>query len=73
MSGDPTTGIRAYFNADGSPRAWTQCEHRWTFFFGPAMRCTKCGAGTICNTGDRKEQPIDPPHQVLREIAGLAD
>ncbi len=56
-----------HFNADGSPRPWTTCSHKWQRFFGTALRCSKCGAGTICNTGDRKEQPIDAPLAVLLE------
>lgn len=64
---EPVENMRLYFEADGSPRGWTQCSHRWQIFFGTAMRCQKCGAGTMLNLGDNKEQPIDAPLSVLTE------
>lgn len=64
---EPTDNMRLYFEADGSPRRWTVCSHKWVQFFGPALRCQHCGAGTMLCLGDPKEQPIDAPLSVLME------
>ena len=44
---------------------WRTCDHRFKFYFGPVMHCTKCGASTIASI-DGESKPIFAPH-VYRE------
>ncbi len=39
---------------------WTKCIHRFVLFFGPVMKCSRCGASTIVSMGG-ESKPILPP------------
>ena len=41
--------------------AWRTCAHNWFRYFGPCLRCIKCGAGTMVSMDLKESKPITPP------------
>lgn len=43
------------------PDAWKTCSHVWRSFFGPCLRCIKCGAQTMASMDPKESKAILPP------------
>lgn len=42
----------------------TNCSHRWASYFGPVLRCQKCGATTMVAAAPGESKPIFAPPKV---------
>jgi len=40
-----------------------ECPHSWSRFFGPVLKCQKCGAQTIASGAPGESKPIFKPDQ----------
>lgn len=45
------------------PRDHSECSHTWASWFGPVLKCSKCGAETITSAAPGESKPIFKPVQ----------
>ena len=51
-------------NTEPNPaRDYRDCPHSWASFFGPVLKCSKCGAQTITSGAPGESKPIFKPDQ----------
>jgi hypothetical protein len=40
---------------------WMTCQHRFSPWFGPVLKCIQCGATTMLSMDPKESKPIFPP------------
>ena len=40
---------------------WRDCVHRFKPWFGPVLKCQRCGASTMVTMDAKESKPIYPP------------
>jgi len=40
--------------------AWIECNHKFNLWFGPVLKCRKCGATTMMTSDPNESKPIWP-------------
>ena len=40
---------------------WQTCHHRFNRWFGPVLKCGRCGATTMVSMDPKESKPIFPP------------
>lgn len=51
---------------------WETCQHKFSSWFGPVLKCGKCGATTMACMDKGESKPIFPPVSVHDDI-GVID
>ena len=44
-----------------SPEPWMICPHSFSSWFGPVLKCGRCGATTVVSMDPKESKPIFPP------------
>ena len=50
-----------------------ECPHSWASWFGPVLKCSKCGAETITSAAPGESKPIFPPRKALEDTEPTSD
>lgn len=49
-------------HSDSSPeKRWMTCDHRFAPWFGPVLKCHRCGATTMVSMDPKESKPIFGP------------
>jgi hypothetical protein len=46
------------------------CAHRFRLWFGPVMKCGRCGASTMASMDPKESKPIFPPEKYVEPTDG---
>ena len=46
------------------------CAHRFGLWFGPVLKCSRCGATTMASMDHKESKPIFPPTKYEEPASG---
>ena len=58
----------SYFFHKDEAMSWETCAHQFSSWFGPVLKCQKCGATTMACMDKGESKPIFPPVKVCDDI-----